>query len=76
MPQGSGDGKLRAKLRAFADAIDKLELVDELADLGQEETAQSLRDMADDFEDCEGDQGTARAGRVGATMVIPTLLKP
>jgi hypothetical protein len=75
MPQGTSDEELRTKLIAFADAIGDLELVDAFDDLAQEETPSSLRLMAKNFKDTEGDQGNALAEQTGATKTIPVLLR-
>ncbi len=75
MPHGNNDGELAAKLRAFATAIDELSLADELAGHANTETAASLRAMADNFENSEGEQGDALSDRAGATAQIPVHLR-
>ncbi len=75
MPTGESDEDLRTKLRAFADAIDELALADEFAALGHEDDTAALRQMATDFHESEGEQGTALASQVGATRVIPEILR-
>jgi hypothetical protein len=74
MPYGSGDEELRGKLRAFADAIEDLDLAAALGALGQEETPGSLRQLAKDFDESEGEQGVALGGQAGATAAILGLL--
>lgn len=75
MPVGGSDENLRVRLRAFANAIDELALADDFAALDHEDTAEDLRTMADDFEGTEGEQGGALAEQVGATRMIPILLR-
>ena len=84
MPQGSGDGELKAKARAFAAAIRELSLNDEFAAHGHADEDDNgnpiapnavLDRMADDFEAGEGSQGTALSIRAGATSAIPVDLR-
>ena len=75
MPQGDNDDVLRAKLRAFADAIEELGLAADFAAVGLTVTPADLRLMATDFEGLEGEQGVARGEQVGATATIPVVLR-
>ena len=84
MPQGSGDGELKAKARAFAAAIRELSLNDEFAahghgdldDAGQPVAPDAvLEAIADDFETGEGVQGNALSTQAGATQAIKAQLR-
>ena len=75
LPAGESDAVLAATLRAYAEAIRELDLADEFEAMDHEETAGDLDTMAKTFEKSEADQGEALAGRVGATKVIPELLR-
>ena len=75
MPSGSGDMMLRTKLTAFADAIVELNLAAAFAEHGLTVTEADLRQMAQDFNESEGEQGEALGGRAGATASIPVILR-
>jgi hypothetical protein len=75
MPTGGGDEDLRTKLRAFADAIEDLGLVEAFEAIGHDAPAAELRQMAEDFRGSEGEQGDALAQQVGATQSIPELIR-
>jgi hypothetical protein len=45
-----------------------------LDDLAQDETPETLRAMADDFQGSESEQGVALGKQVGATQTIPQIL--
>lgn len=75
MPHGNGDTELAAKLNGFADAIDELELMDELEGHNLIVTTEGLRKMATDLKSGAGSQALARAKKAGATAAIPEALK-
>ena len=75
MPHGNGDTELAAKLTGFAEAIDELALLDELAAHGLIVTTAGLRTMAKELKEGAGSQGLARAKQAGATAAIPEALK-
>jgi len=84
MPQGSGDGELKTKARAFAAAIRELSLNDEFAAHGHGDEDENgnpvapdavLDGMAGEFEAGEGSQGNALSTQAGATQAIPVQLR-
>jgi hypothetical protein len=75
MPHGNGDSELAAKLTGFADAIDELELLDELEAHNLIVTTDALREMATNLKSGAGAQGLALAKQSGATAAIPEALK-
>jgi hypothetical protein len=74
MPHGNGDSESAAKLKGFADAIDELGLLPQLAAHNLIVTTDGLRQMAKDLKDGPGEQALARGKQAGATASIPELL--
>lgn len=75
MPHGNGDTELAGKVEGFADAIDGLGLLPQLAEHNLIVTTADLRQMAKDLKEGGGDQALARGKQTGATASIPELLK-
>ena len=75
MPHDNADRLLALKLNGFADAIDEMGLVPDLAAHGLVLTTAALRQMAVDLIASAGEQGNALSDQVDATASIPETLK-
>jgi hypothetical protein len=75
MPHGDGDTELAAKLRSFATALAEGNLFPVLEEHSLVVTKEGLEKMATDLLEGTGEQGAARAKRVGATASIPDSLR-
>jgi hypothetical protein len=76
MPGGRGDEELKARARGMAAAIRDLSLNDEFEAHGHSsDTAADLQEMIAEFEESEGEQGTALGQQAGATATIPDILR-
>jgi hypothetical protein len=74
MPHGNGDSESATKLKGFADAIDELGLLPQLAEHNLIVTTDGLRQMAADLKSGAGEQALALGKQTGATATIPELL--